>query len=92
MNVWYTIYDEISIDEFGDETGNHYEFSQFETRELALKHVPKIRGKFKAKPIIATVEWTEEFWKKFYSERKTYDSVKVESKKIRMQYGKVRLS
>lgn len=87
MNLWYTVSNVVRRDELGDEDEEKvYEFEQFETKEQAQKHIPRIRGRFKAKPIIATVEWTPEFWKKFYAERKTYDSVKVESKYLRKIY------
>lgn len=82
MNLWYTISNAVHFDELGEEEeGDVYEFEQFETKEQAEHHIPRIRGKFKSKPIVATVEWTEEFWQKFYAEKKTYDAVKVESKK-----------
>jgi hypothetical protein len=79
MNLWYTVADHVSVDEFGDPIENFtcYDFEQFETKELAQKNIPRIRGKLKAKPIIATVEWPDAFWDKFYAEKKPIEAVKV---------------
>lgn len=78
MNLWYTVANLIYLDELGDEE-NHFdfEFQQFETKEEAKNNLVKIRAKFKACPIVATVEWPKEFWKKFYEEKKPLYSVKI---------------
>jgi hypothetical protein len=79
MNVWYTVSDVVSLNQFGEESGplSVYAFDRFETKEEAEENIPKVRGRFRAKAIIATVEWTPQFWKQFYEEKKPIETVKV---------------
>jgi hypothetical protein len=78
MNVWYTVSNVVQSDELGDEEESFlYDFEQFETKEQALKNILRIRGKLKARPIVATVDWPDSFWKKFNEEKKPIEAVKT---------------
>jgi hypothetical protein len=69
MNIWYTISDIVDPDLYEDLEVEGYEFEQFSSRKEAYSNIPRIRSKFYSKPVVATVDWTDEFWKKIYKER-----------------------
>lgn len=71
MNLWYIVSDITPVDEWGDELENctQYQFDQFHSQVEALKYIQYIKGKKKKKPILALVDWTNEFWQLFYKNK-----------------------
>lgn len=71
MNLWYIVSDVTPVDEWGDalDEVTQYSFDQFTTRNEAYQYVQHINRKKSKKPIIALVDWSNDFWNIIYKKK-----------------------